>query len=90
MTDREKTRHDLLTRLRRIEGQVRGLQRMIEEDEDCSSVITQLTAVRGALDKVGFIVLSHRMAECLSQKSDQGESSEASLEEAMKLFLKLA
>ncbi|HEY3298967.1 MAG TPA: metal-sensitive transcriptional regulator [Armatimonadota bacterium] len=90
MTDREKTRQDLLTRLRRIEGQVRGLQRMIEEDEDCSSVITQLTAVRGALDKTGFIILSHRMADCLREKSDEGETSEEALEEAMKLFLKLA
>lgn len=90
MIDREKTRQELLTRLRRIEGQVRGLQRMIDEDEDCTSVITQLSAVRGALDKVGFIVLSHRMADCLKQKSDNGENSEEALEEAMKLFLKLA
>ncbi|MHB1002009.1 MAG: metal-sensitive transcriptional regulator [Armatimonadota bacterium] len=90
MTDHEKTRQDLLTRLRRIEGQVRGLQRMIEEDQDCTSVVTQLTAVRGALDKIGFIILSHRMAECLRQKTDQGENNEDALEEAMKLFLKLA
>lgn len=90
MADRDKTRQDLLTRLRKVEGQVRGLQRMIEEEEDCSSVITQLTAVRGALDKVGFMVLSHRMAECISKKNESGENSEAALEEAMKLFLKLA
>ena len=90
MTDHEKTRQNLLTRLRRIEGQVRGLQHMIEEDQDCASVVTQLTAVRGALDKVGFIVLSHRMADCLTQKIDQGENKEEALEEAMKLFLKLA
>lgn len=90
MTDSEKTRQDLLTRLRRIEGQVRGLHRMIEENDDCPSVITQLTAVRGALDKVGFIILSHRMAECIRQKSDQNEDSEQALDEAMKLFLKLS
>ena len=77
---------ELVNRLRRIEGQVRGLQRMIEERQDCASVITQLSAARGALDQVGFLMLSRYMAECLDQKP----GSEESLEEAMKLFLKLA
>lgn len=90
MTDRENTRQDMLARLRKIEGQVRGLQRMIEKNEECSSVITQVTAVRGAIDKVGFLMLSHNMVECIKKKIDQGESSEETLEEAMKLFLKLA
>lgn len=88
MDDSEKTKQDLLARLRRIEGQVRGLQRMIDEDADCESMVTQITAVRAALDKVGFIVLSHRMAECLMKKKDKGR--EEALEEAMKLFLKLS
>ena len=90
MEERQKMQQELLTRLRRIEGQVRGLQRMIEEEQDCTSVVTQLTAVRSALDKVGFMVLSHRMAECVRQKVEKGEDSEQALEEAMKLFMKLA
>lgn len=86
MEDREKTRQDLLVRLRRIEGQVRGLHRMIEEGEECAGVVNQLAAVRGALDQVGFMLLSCRMAECVKMEGEEGQKA---LEDAMKLFLKL-
>ena len=86
MHDEQEMCRDLLNRLRRIEGQMRGLQRMVEEKQDCASIITQLSAARGALDQVGFHILSRHMADCLEQKP----GSETSLEEAMKLFLKLA
>ncbi len=87
MQERDEMCADLVKRLRRIEGQVRGLQRMIEERKDCASVITQLSAARGALDQVGFLMLSQHMAECLRR---EGDSSESSLQDTMKLFLKLA
>ena len=87
MQDREEMCGDLVNRLRRIEGQVRGIQRMVEEQNDCASVITQLSAVRGALDQVGFLMLSRHMAQCLQ---GEGASSEEALHDAMKLFLKLA
>lgn len=90
MEERGRTRQDLLNRLRRIEGQIRGLQRMIENDKDCSEIVMQLSAIRGALDQVGFVLLSHRMEECLRAKLEQGESGGRALEDAMKLFLKLA
>ena len=80
-------REDVLLRLRKVEGQVRGLQRMIEQDKDCAEVVCQLSAARRALDKVGFLILSHRMQECMQRKSGE---SERSMEEAMELFLSLA
>jgi len=81
-------REDVLLRLRKIEGQVRGLQRMIEEGKDCADVVYQLSAARRALDKVGFLILSHRMQECMERKS--GGESDRSMEEAMELFMSLA
>ena len=90
MDERKETRQDTLNRLRRIEGQVRGLQRMIADEKDCSQVVTQLSAIRGALDQVGFILLSHRMEECLRAKLEKGEPGQKALEDAMRLFLKLA
>lgn len=84
----ETTRRHVILRLRRIEGQIRGLQRMIEEKQDCAEVIHQLSAVRKALDKVGFIILSHRMRECLDRK-ESAKGSDIALEEAMDLFLTL-
>jgi len=90
MDEREKTRQEILNRLRRIEGQVRGLHRMIEDDKECAEIVTQLSATRGALDQVGFILLSHRMEECVRAKIERGEPGKRALEDAMKLFLKLA
>jgi DNA-binding FrmR family transcriptional regulator len=78
-------REDVLVRLRKIEGQIRGLQRMIERGEDCTDVVRQLSAASKALDKVGFIILSHRMRECVDR-----ESPDAEMSEAMRLFLSLA
>jgi DNA-binding FrmR family transcriptional regulator len=56
----------LRDRLRRAEGQVRGVQRMLDEDRSCEEVVTQLLAARSALDQVIREVLSVRVAECLT------------------------
>jgi DNA-binding FrmR family transcriptional regulator len=53
-------------RLRRAEGQVRGVQRMIEEDRPCEEIVTQLLAARSALDQVIRTVLTERVGECLT------------------------
>lgn len=81
---------DIINRLKRIEGQIRGLQRLVDKGEDCASVVHQLAAARKALDKVGFIVLTHRLQECMDKRKDDGYESEKALDEAMKLFLTLA
>ncbi len=62
---------------------------MIEEGQDCADVIHQLCAARKALDKVGFIILTHKMQDCMSGKEGVKDPKEA-MEEAMKLFLTLA
>lgn len=83
-TDIEK----VLNRLRRIEGQVRGLQRMISEDKRCEDVLTQLAATRAALDRVGVFLITHRMKECLKQSSDDMKLDEDAVEEAFEVFMK--
>ena len=57
---------DLLKRLRRIEGQVRGLHQMVEEDRYCIDVLTQINAVRAALDKVALGLLDGHARHCLA------------------------
>jgi DNA-binding FrmR family transcriptional regulator len=54
-----------LTRLRRIEGQVRGLERMLTEDRDCMDILTQLMAVRSGLEQVSLWLLDHHVRDCL-------------------------
>jgi CsoR family transcriptional regulator, copper-sensing transcriptional repressor len=83
-------KNDIILRLRKVEGQTRGLQKMIEESKDCAEVINQLCAARKALDKVGFIILTHRMQECMNKKKDGDFDLEKAMEETMKLFLTLA
>lgn len=56
----------LLARLRRIEGQVRGIHRMVAEDRLCEDVLTQLMAARSGLDQVGLLLMDHHIEHCLS------------------------
>lgn len=82
---------DIMNRLKRVEGQIRGLQRLLTEGKDCTEVVQQLAAARKALDKVGFLILTSKMQECIEQrKIDSGYDSEKAMDEAMKLFLTLA
>jgi DNA-binding FrmR family transcriptional regulator len=56
---------EITNRLKRVEGQVRGLQRMVEEQRDCEAILTQLMAARAALDRVGLLVAATFVQECL-------------------------
>ena len=67
MTKREKSevsREAIVKRLKRIEGQVRGLQKMIIEERDCEDIVTQLAAVRSAIDNCGALVLNNYIKIC--------------------------
>ena len=76
----------LVQRLKRIEGQVRGLQQMLVESRDCSDVLTQLSAARKALDHVGFLLVAERLTQCLARgTTDDGHD----LDDMRRMFLKL-
>lgn len=79
---------DVLSRLKRVQGQVGGIIRMIEEGRDCSDVVTQLAAASRALDRAGFKIIATGMRQCMVQ-DDAGARhlDEAELE---RLFLSLA
>ena len=67
-------REVIVKRLKRVEGQVRGLQKMVTEERDCESIITQLAAVRSAIDSAGALVLSNYMSLCFNKnKGDEPE-----------------
>lgn len=79
---------EVLARLKRVQGQVGGIIRMIEEGRDCSEVVTQLAAASRALDRAGFKIIATGMRQCLVE-DDPGTRrlDEAELE---RLFLSLA
>ena len=59
------TKDDLIKRLRRLEGQVRGVEKMVAEDRYCIDVVTQITAIQAALDKVALGLLSDHANHCI-------------------------
>jgi len=80
----------VLTRLRRIEGQVRGLQRMVEQERYCTDVITQMTSVQEALRGVGRELLRNHLKHCASTaiRSDDPAATEAMYEELVDLMFR--
>ncbi len=79
---------ELLKRLNKIEGQVRGVRRMIEEGRDCTDILTQLSAVRMGVHKVSLLVMAEYFNKCVVEElGDDYESNEA-LERAAKLMSK--
>ena len=81
---------DILLRLRKVEGQVRGIQKMIEEGKDNADIINQMAAVRKALNKAGIMMITGHLQSSLadSEKSDKGK--EKVMDETLKQFLTLA
>ncbi|MEZ5126075.1 MAG: metal-sensitive transcriptional regulator [Thermoleophilia bacterium] len=80
----------LINRLRRVEGQCGGLQRMIEQGRSCDEVFTQLAATRAALDRVGVLLISLKMRECLSEEEGEPQqmAPHEAIERALDTFLK--
>jgi DNA-binding FrmR family transcriptional regulator len=70
-----RDKQDLLRRLRKIEGQVRGLQTMIEEDRYCLDVVQQITALSAAARKVALIVMEDHLRGCIVTAVKHGEDS---------------
>ena len=77
----------VLKRLRRAQGQIGGVIRMIEEGRDCAEIVTQLAAVSKALDRAGFAVIAMGLRQCLTEDPSGNSLDTSSLE---KLFLSLA
>jgi DNA-binding FrmR family transcriptional regulator len=69
--DSERQKKDVLLRLRRIEGQLRGLQRMVGKGIPCSDILTQVAAATAAIKKVGMVIVQSYMEECL-EKTQKG------------------
>ncbi|MEU4492755.1 MULTISPECIES: metal-sensitive transcriptional regulator [unclassified Streptomyces] len=83
----------VLNRLRRAQGQISGVIRMIEEGRDCEDVVTQLAAASRALDRAGFAIIATGLQQCVADIESgrkNGEDAEAMRARLEKLFLSLA
>ncbi|WP_405142064.1 metal-sensitive transcriptional regulator [Sphaerisporangium sp. NBC_01403] len=84
------TKQDHLQRLRRIEGQARGLQRMVEEDKYCIDILTQVSAANRALRSFALALLEEHLAHCVADATAKGgPEAEAKLKEASDAIARL-
>ncbi len=87
-----KDKEKMLNRLRRIEGQVRGVQRMIDEEAYCIDILTQISSYIAASEKVASLVLKDHMDHCVREALEDGTKAEEKvqeLQEAVERFIKL-
>lgn len=75
----------VLLRLKRIEGQVRGIQRMIEEEAECSEIMNQIAAIKSAVNHVGILVFENHARDCI-YKSMNEEGNEQRFDEVVKMM----
>lgn len=75
-------------RVKRIEGQLRGILRMMEENKDCKDIITQLSASRTAIDRTIGVIVSSNLIECVQEANSKGENTEELVKEAVNLLVK--
>lgn len=75
-------------RMKRIEGQVRGVLRMIEEEKECKDLVAQMAAIRSALDRTIAVVVSTNLEQCVREQIEKGEDTDALIKEAVNLLVK--
>src|SRR3990170_163758 len=77
----------LLARLRRIEGQIRGIHKMLAEDRVCEDIVTQLMAARSSLDQVGLLIIDQHVERCLLA-DQKPEEALRNLQQSLKLWMR--
>lgn len=75
-------------RIKRMEGQLRGILKMMEEEKDCKDVITQLSAVRSAVDRTVGVVVSTNLVECVLEAENNNQETDEIIQEAVNLLVK--
>jgi DNA-binding FrmR family transcriptional regulator len=85
----EDTIDDLLKRLRRVEGQIRGIQQMLVDGRECRDIVTQISAASKAIDQAGFKLVASGLTYCLDNP-EQAASEGYDIDDVQKMFMKLA
>jgi DNA-binding FrmR family transcriptional regulator len=88
--NKTESKEDILKRLRRIEGQVKGIQKMIEEDKSCADILTQVAAVRAAINKAGSLILEKHSIACIENAASSEDRKQvlSNLTRIMQSFMR--
>ncbi|MCA1031568.1 metal-sensitive transcriptional regulator [Bacillus timonensis] len=79
---------EMKNRVKRIEGQMRGILKMMEENKDCKDLITQLSAARSAIDRTIGVIVSSNLEKCVREQAEKGGDTEHLVKEAVQLLVK--
>ena len=79
---------NIINRMKRAEGQMRGILAMMESEKDCSDVVTQLSAVRSSIDRAMGIIVAENPVACVNDQEKDGMSKEESVQQAINLLVK--
>ncbi|HZG70768.1 MAG TPA: metal-sensitive transcriptional regulator [Chondromyces sp.] len=79
---------DIKNRLSRLEGQVRGVIKMIDEEKHCKDVVTQLSAIRSAVDRSIGLIVAKNLESCIREAGQNGQNAEEAIQEAVNLLVK--
>lgn len=79
---------DMKNRLKRVEGQVRGVLKMMEEEKECREIVSQLSAVRNAVDKAIAYIVAVNLAQCILEENEAGRDTSEVVQEAINLLVK--
>ena len=82
------TKSKYITRLKRSEGQLRGIQKMMEEERECVDIITQLTAVRSSVDRIIELMITENLISCINDPLEDPQAQKERLEKAVKYLIK--
>lgn len=87
MDNMEVSKEDILNRMKKIEGQAKGIQKMIEEDKCCGDIMVQISAIRSAINKVGGLIMDRYIKECLKESIKSGKD-DGKIEEIIETIVK--
>ena len=79
---------NIINRIKRAEGQMRGILAMMESEKDCSDVVTQFSAVRSSIDRAMGIIVAENLVACVNDQEKDGMSKEESVQQAINLLVK--
>ena len=87
MDNNEVSKEDILNRMKKIEGQAKGIQKMIDEEKCCGDIMVQISAIRSAINRVGGLIMDRYIKECLTESLKNNENEEK-IEEVIETIVK--
>lgn len=81
------TKKDIVTRLRRVEGQVKGIEKMVESGANCKEILIQVAAIRAAINKVGGIIVENYAKDCMANDNNIEDNSDDKIKELVSTLL---